>query len=192
AYPASDPTGGGDVRPPGRARRWRWWIVAGVALGIVVWLAFVGLSFVRALQDSRSAQSAVDTARTQLTAAGAGVLSNQSTATLQQANRRVAALHSDLSNPALTPLTVLPWVGTQIRSARGIAASADKVSAVGVQALNQANAALAQEHGPGPGRIAVLRQLADIADGARRSLAGLDTGPSSGLVGTLNRRHAQL
>jgi hypothetical protein len=151
----------------------------------------MAISLVRALQDSHSALSAADTARAQLSN-GAGILSAQSTATLQQANQRFAATNSDLSSPALTPLTILPWVGAQVRSARAIASSADKVTAVGQQAINQANAALVQEHGPGPGRIAVIRQLADIADSARRSLVGLDTGPSSGLVGTLNRRRTQL
>jgi hypothetical protein len=61
-----------------------------------------------------------------------------------------------------------------------------------VQALNHATAALAQEHGPGPGRVLVLRRLASIADTTRGELAGLDTGPSSGLVGTLSHRRAQL
>lgn len=163
-----------------------------VALGIVVWLGFIALALVRALQDGNNAQSAADAARTQLTGSGAGVLSTQSTATLQQANKRVAALSSDLSSPALTPLTVLPWVGTQVRSARAVASGADKVSAAGVVALNQANAALAQEHGPGPGRVIILRRMASIADTARASLVGLDTGPSSGLVGTLSHRRAQL
>src|SRR5205823_8908567 len=60
------------------------------------------------------------------------------------------------------------------------------------QAFSQANAALAQEHGPGPGRIAVLERLAGVANTARASLAGLDTGPSSGLVGTLAHRHSEL
>ena len=59
-------------------------------------------------------------------------------------------------------------------------------------ALSQANAALAQEHGPGPGRVIILRRLATIADTARASLVGLDTGPSSGLVGTLSQRRSQL
>ncbi len=188
----SGPVRGGNARSPRRARRWWPWIVSGVVLGIIVWLAFVALSLVRALQDSHTAQSAADTARTQLTSAGAGVLSTQSTASLQLANHRVAALDSDLSNPALTPLQVLPWVGTQIRSARALATTADKVSAAGVVALNQANAALAQPHGPGPGRVLILRRMASIADTARASLAGLDTGPSSGLVGTLSHRRAQL
>ena len=192
AGPGSDPTGGGNARAPRRRRR-RWpWIVGGLALLILVWVGFMALSLVRALQDSHSAQSAADTARAQLTSAGGGVLSTQSTTSLQQANQRVAALHSDLSSPALTPLTVLPWVGTQIRSARAVASSADTVSAAGVQALNQANAALAQPHGPGPGRVALLQRLASIADTARSSLVGLDTGPSSGLVGTLSHRRAQL
>ncbi|HEX6476109.1 MAG TPA: DUF4012 domain-containing protein [Acidimicrobiales bacterium] len=188
----SGPGGGGQSRPPRRPRRWRRWTFGVLALGILVWLGFVALSLVRAVQDAHSAQSAADAARSQLTNTGAGVLSTQSTATLQQANRRFAALDSDLSSPALTPLTVVPWVGTQVRSARAVASSADKVSATGVVALNQANAALAQEHGPGPGRIVILRQLATIADTARASLAGLDTGPSSGLVGTLATRHSQL
>ena len=188
----SDPTGGGNARAPRRRRR-RWpWIVGSVALLILVWVVFMALSLVRALQDSHSAQSAADTARAQLTSAGGGVLSTQSTTSLTQANQRVAALHSDLSSPALTPLTVLPWVGTQIRSARAVASSADTVSAAGAQALNQANAALAQPHGPGPGRVALLQRLASIADTARNSLVGLDTGPSSGLVGTLSHRRAQL
>jgi hypothetical protein len=159
---------------------------------ILVWVGFLAVALVRALQDSHSAQNAADTARAQLTSAGGGVLSTQSTTSLQQANKQVAALNGDLSSPALTPLQILPWVGTQIRSARALATTADKASAAGVQAMNQANAALAQQHGPGPGRVVILRQLASIADTARRSLVGLDTGPSSGLVGTLSHRHAQV
>jgi hypothetical protein len=188
----SDPARGSNARPQRRPRHWGRWIVAGFALGIVIWLGFVALALVRALQDSHNAQSAADVARAQLTQAGAGVLSTQSTTTLQEANKRVAALDSDLSSPALTPLTVLPWVGTQIRSARAVSSSADKLSAAGVVALNQANATLAQEHGPGPGRIIILRRLASIADSARASLTGVDMGPSSGLVGTLLHRRAQL
>jgi hypothetical protein len=175
-----------------RRRHWGRWIAAGVVLGVLVWLAFVAVALLRTVQDAHNAQSAADAARTQLTQAGAGVLSTQSTATLQAANRRVAALDSDVSSPALTPLTVLPWVGTQIRSARAVSSSANKVSAAGVLALNQANFVLAQEHGPGPGRVLILQRLASIADTARASLNGLDLGPSSGLIGTLSHRRSQL
>ena len=188
----SDPTGGGNARPPRRRHRWWPWVLAGLILGIVAWLGLVADSLLRAVQDSHTAQSAADQARTQLTSAGAGVLSTQSVASLQEANRRVAALDNDLSNPALTPLQILPWAGTQVSSARALATSSDKASAAGVVALDQANAALAQPHGPGPGRVLLLQRLASIADSAHNVLAGLDTGPSSGLIGALSHRQAQV
>jgi hypothetical protein len=191
AESTSRPGGGGGRPAASQKSRRRRWVIAAIGLGVIVWVGFVALSLVRALQDSRSAMATADSARAQLSNGG-GILSARSTATLQKANQRFAATHSDLSNPALTPLTVLPWVGTQVRSARAIAASADKLTAVGQQAVSQANAALAQEHGPGPGRVAVLQKLASIADMARTSLVGIDTGPSSGMVGTLAHRHTQL
>src|SRR5436309_14940077 len=94
--------GGGGRRPVAsqkRRRRRRRWIIAAIGLGVVVWLGFMAISLVRALQDSHRALSAADAARAQLSNGG-GLLSARSTATLQQANQRFAATHSDLSNPA--------------------------------------------------------------------------------------------
>src|SRR2546421_12625626 len=99
----NDPDGRGH-RPVAARKRRRRWILAVVGLGIVVWLVFMAISLVRALQDSHSAVSAADAARAELSSGG-GILSSQSTASLERANRRFAATPSDLSSPALTPLT---------------------------------------------------------------------------------------
>jgi Protein of unknown function (DUF4012) len=166
-------------------------LVAGAAFAICLWVGLTAISLIQAMYDSRSAMAAADSVRARLSSSN-GILSKQSTATLARANDRFAALHDDLSTPVLTPLTWVPWLGIQIRSARAIATTADRVTAVGRQAATDVNAALARQHGPGPARVAIIRRMASIADSARASIAHLDPGPSKGLVSSLRHRHDQL
>ena len=115
--------------------------------------------------------------------------STSSVVQLDAARAEFEAAGSDLSSPLFGPITVVPVIGRQLRSARALSSAAGTVSGVGSSFITQVHDVLHQPHGAGPDRVTSLRELASVSSSARQQLTQVDTGPSQALVAPLASKH---
>ncbi|MGH3578956.1 MAG: hypothetical protein ACRDU0_15565, partial [Mycobacterium sp.] len=155
---------------------------------MVVWAALSGWQLWKAVQDARAGLDAVKVARTRESAID--VVKQSTLAPLALAQADFAAARSHLDFPLLVPIRIGPVLGRQYGSVRAMAGAAEQAAAVGQRAILQAHQTLGLPHSAGPDRVATLRRLGAIAATADASLAGLDLGPSDGLIAALGTRRA--
>jgi len=159
----------------------------GVVVLLLVWGAVVAAGAWSAYRHDQRGLDALQSVRqtsdpTTLTAAS-------TEATLHGAAAEFGAAHDDLTGPLMAPVTWLPVLGRQLRSARALSSAAEQVSTVGARFLGQVHDVLDQPHGAGPERVQSLRRLSALSLSAAHQLDGIDTGPDQALVGPLARKH---
>ena len=159
----------------------------GVVVLLLVWGAVVAAGAWSAYRHDQRGLDALQSVRqtsdpTTLTAASPA-------ATLHGAAAEFGAAHDDLTGPLMAPVTWLPVLGRQLRSARALSSAAEQVSTVGARFLGQVHDVLDQPHGAGPERVQSLRRLSALSLSAAHQLDGIDTGPDQALVGPLARKH---
>ncbi len=164
-------------------RRRTWLIIGVVVVLLVVWAALLGVKAWSAYRHDQKGLANLEQVKSELTPGE--LTSHGSVQLLDAARAEFASAQADLSSPLFSPLTVVPVIGRQIRSARALSAAAGTVSEVGATLVAQAHAVLNAPHAAGPDRVRALQELSSIAASAQRSLAGIDTGPAAGLVAPL-------
>ncbi|NNL12385.1 MAG: DUF4012 domain-containing protein [Acidimicrobiia bacterium] len=104
---------------------------------------------------------------------------------LSAASDDFSSAQSELRSPWVTPLRIVPWIGTQIRSADALSNSASIVAnelaeaaARVVEVKDESQAELITKAG-------ASRELLAVVRAARARFADLDLGPAGGLVGAL-------
>lgn len=147
------------------------------------WAAGCGLLLVSARSDLNQGVASVEAARA--AGPGAGALKGQSLPELRQAEAAFHRAHSRVSSPVMAPAGWLPAVGRQLRSVRDLSGSAEKVVAVGIEAVTAASAEFDRPQQTGPSRVELVRALSRISARSVQQLEGLRLGPSEGLVGPL-------
>ncbi len=167
--------------------RTRWIVGCGVLLVVVSWGAVVAVHVWSAYRHDQRGLAALTAVRSN---------SDPSTLTASATERSLRAAATEfssadaaLSGPLITPVTVVPVLGRQIRSARSLSAAAEQVSTIGSNFLVQVHDVLDQPHGPGPQRVQSLRHLSALSLVASRQLHAIDTGPSRALVSPLASKH---
>ena len=180
----------GAVGPEGRRRGRRFGVAALVVLGLAGWAATCAVTLAQARRDALAGIDAVERAE-ELTSPSE-LVDGTALAPLRQAGDAFRRARRGLDNPAVLPLRVLPVVGRQVRSARALAGAADDIAAIGTQAVEEAQEALAQPRDTGPERVALLRRLGTAAARFERRLAAVDLGPGRALVDPLAERRAEL
>jgi hypothetical protein len=153
---------------------------------VVAWAALVAVKTWSAYRHDQAGLASLEQVKAHLTPGQ--LTSSGSVHLLDAAQSEFKSAQSDLSSPLITPMTIVPVLGRQVRSVRALSAAAGTVSAVGSEFLSQVHGVLDEPHTAGPERVTSLRQLATIAASAERQLAGIDTGPSSALVAPLARK----
>ncbi len=178
-----------DASPRRSRRRTVLWVVSGVVVLFLLWVAASAWQLVRAYEDSRRGLDAVNVARSQLS--GSDLVNQLPLAPLSAAHADFASAEAHLSWPLLAPLHVVPVAGRQYSSAQHLASAAEQVTSAGSSAVSQVHEVLGLPHSAGPDRVATLRRLAAVASSTHASLTGLDLGPSQALLSPLASKRAQ-
>jgi hypothetical protein len=159
---------------------------------LVVLVAWMAIGVVGLLRARSRAQAGIDRLdRAQSTLHAADILRGDGLDALRGAHRDFAAAHSAAGPVFTAPLRILPVVGRQVRSVDALAGAAERVTAVGARATEQAQRAVRTPAQAGPERLALVDRLATIGASARRDLTGIDLGPSKALVGPLANGRAR-
>ena len=170
-------------------RRRRLWLLVGVVI-VLAWAAAAAASLLRARSDLEAGLASVR--RAQKLTSPADLVDGRPQGDLREAARSFDRGHDRLASPVVAPLKLLPVLGRQLRSATALADTAARVSAVGSDAVADAQRALRLPHETGPERVALLRELGEVARRAAVRLDDLDLGPRKALIGTLAERRAEL
>ena len=161
-----------------------------VVLALAAWVAVCAVTLRQARRDALAGIDAVERAE-ELTSPSE-LVDGTALAPLREAGDAFRRARRGLDNPAVLPLRVLPVVGRQVRSARALAGAADDIATIGTQAVEEAQAALAQPRQTGPERVALLRRLGAAASRFEGRLAAVDLGPGRALVDPLAERRVEL
>jgi hypothetical protein len=154
---------------------------------IVAWGAILAARAVSAYHHDQRGLAALEQVKSNL--GPNDLTSSGSIQLLDQAQAEFASASSELSSPLFAPVTILPVIGRQLRSARALSTAAGTVCSVGSTFLTRVHAVLNGQHGAGPERVASLRQLAAITASSSAQLADIDTGPSAGLISPLAAKY---
>jgi hypothetical protein len=157
-------------------------VVVGVLAVLAVWGAFVAVALVRARSDTRDGIDALQRVQNELTPQellrGGGVDQLRvAGADFRRARKRVRS-------PFVVPLRILPVIGRQIASVDTLTGSAARVVDIGVEAIDEARAAVDAGHPVGAARVALVKHIAAIADRSSGQLRSVDLGPTH-LIGPL-------
>jgi hypothetical protein len=107
------------------------------------------------------------------------------TAELSTASRDFASARSQLRAPWVTPLRIVPWVGTQVRSADALSNSASIVADELAAATSRVLEIKDESQTEAITKAGASQELLAIVRSARTRFADLDLGPAGGLVGAL-------
>jgi hypothetical protein len=174
----------GDVR----ARRRRLVLLV-VLVVVVLWALVLAAKTLSAYHDASAGIDQLQSVKSHLSPGEATAAGTE--ATLRSAEAHFAAASGSLDSPIFLPVEVVPVVGRQFRSVKALSGAARTVAGTGADFLHQVNGLVDAPHGAGPERVASLRALAADSAAAARTLDGVETGPSAGLVAPLARREAQ-
>jgi hypothetical protein len=154
------------------------WVVLGVA-----WMAW-------AVHAADAGRDHLLEARTTLTPND--LLAGTGTDLVLAAQDDFERAESRASSPVAAPLRILPGVGDQVASIEAMAAAAADVSKVAANAIEEASAELNVAVPTGEGRVALLRDVADVAERASARVAVVELGPSAGLLGPVRTARDEL
>jgi len=153
-------------------------------LVVVAWLAF----------DARRSMVAgvAELRQVRRQASVTALLEPERRADLAAAQRDFDRAQHRLDSPVLWPARVLPVASRHLRAADKLVSSAQ----AGTTAADDALAALAElterPHAEGPERVALVRDLATVADQAETALAAVDPGSPDALIGPLGDAVAEM
>ncbi len=165
-----------------RLNRRRVLIVTGLA---GLWLGLVFFSLLQANRETNSGIDKLETARADFTLED--LESGEVQAALADAALDFDSAHGHLRAPWVTPLRLVPFVGTQVRSADALSSSAAATLHALHSGTDQLLAVKRQTEDGSVKRVEAAGLTATISADTISSLVALELGPSSGLVPPLHR-----
>jgi hypothetical protein len=156
-----------------------------VVLVLVAWSAFAGLRLVAARDHAQRGLDELKAAQRQLDPAA--LIRGKDLPQLRRAETEFRQASDAADSGFVSPFTVLPWVGRQVRSVRALTSGASTVVRVGVHAMDSSRQELKATAKSGPERIALVQHLGAIGAQASGDLAGVSLGPGDALLGPLAR-----
>lgn len=172
----------------GGARR-RWAVRVGLALGLA-WLAATGWLLVSARAAAR--QGAAELRRVRRQATISTLLAPGAERDLAGAVTHFDRARARLDNPLLLPLRAVPVVSRHLGAARGAARGASQAGVVARDALGPLRALVERDHGTGPQRLDLLRDLAMVARRVDADLGRIDLPDPRRLAGPVGDPVAEL
>lgn len=165
---------------PRKRRRWPW-VIGVAALLVAVWLNAAASRIFQARDLALSGVGRLETVRQDVNIDA--VADGELTADLEAAAEDFETAQSEVRSWLVSPLRLMPWVGTQIRSADALSGSAARVAtALAVASADvEALATVAAE----TDRVGVAREALAIVQRTKQSFADLDLGPAGGLTRSL-------
>lgn len=153
---------------------------------VVVLVVWVGVAGVRLLSARDHAQRGLDELRAaQRQLDPAALIRGRDLPQLRRAEAEFAKASDAADSPVVSPLTVVPWVGRQVRSVRALTGGASTVVHVGVDAMNRSRSELDATAKSGPERIALVQRLGAVGRTAAARLDAVGLGPGDALLGPL-------
>ncbi len=141
------------------------------------------VSLLRARHDANLGMDQVRLARSTLTPTD--VVRGQGAGFLSAARTDFARAHRHVASPWIAPLRFVPVIGRQIRSIDALTGSAERVVAVGSDAMSRSRHELNVHVATGGSRLNQIRDIGLIADESSRKLEHVDLGPRNALIGPL-------
>ncbi len=154
-------------------------LAVGVA-AVVLWMLWCAWIFFGAAGDLRDGGDALRSVRREATIGG--LVDDATRDELEQARGSFDDAAAGLGSPVLAPMRLVPVVGRHVRAADRLAEAGAEGSSVALDVLDDLDALIAQPHGTGPERLAVLEAMASAADDARQGLASIEVGERGTLV----------
>lgn len=162
------------------------WVLLGVM--VVVWVGLCALTLLRSATQLQSGVAMTSRVRGEVSAQD--LVDNRVGGDLNAAVQHFDRAHRMLSEPWLTPLGVLPYVGRQLHSAQALAAAADTVGRAGSQTVDQAHLLLNAPHATPVERVGVIRRLATTIATLDRQTSHVSLGPGNALLPVLAAKRA--
>ncbi|NNL98837.1 MAG: DUF4012 domain-containing protein [Acidimicrobiia bacterium] len=170
------------LEPPTGVPRIRRLVIGGVVLGVVVfWLLIAGGRLFEARDLALAGVDRLEGLRGRLDMDD--VIERTIIPDLEAAAADLQAANDKVRSPVIAPLRLVPWVGTQVRSADALSAAAGTATSALAEAADDV-AGLA-ESGSASDRVAIAVEGLAIIRRARETLDRLDLGPSDGLTRSL-------
>ena len=170
-------------RSPGRRR------VTVLLLGVAaVWVVAAAVQLARSYVDGRAGSAEIGRARETL--ASPDPWDDGVEHRIEAARRSFGRARRMAGGRLVAPIRTLPVVGRQVRSFVDLAGTAEQVAALSRVAVADARGVLGARPPAGAGRVAALRELAELSSRTEAALGTLDLRHSTDLVRPLARRWA--
>lgn len=158
-------------------RRGALWALVVVAAWLLLGVAWV----LWAARSADAGRDRLEEARVELSTGD--LLAGRGSEVIAAAERDFERAEARAGSPVTAPLRLLPGVGEQVRSLEEVTSAAAEVAGVARGAVDEASAELNGAVPSGEGRVALLRDVADVAERASAEVAVVDPGSEDGLVG---------
>jgi hypothetical protein len=153
----------------------------------LLWLVLGALWLAWAVHAADSGRDRLGSVRSTLTPDD--LLAGRGTDEILTAQADFERAEARAGSPVVAPLRLLPGIGRQVESLEAMAGAAAEVSGVTAAAVEEAGAELNVAVPTGAGRVALLRDVAAVAERASAQVAVVDLGPRSGLLGPVRSAH---
>jgi len=158
-------------------------VITLAAVVVVVWGAVAAFLLAAAALSLANGSDALSSARSQATVAA--LTSPSSTEQLDDAQADFDAAKAKLHSPLVAPTKVIPILGRQVRAMDRLATTGSEGTSAASAALSDVRTLSEGSRAGGPERVAMLRDLAEVAGTLHAQLEDLDPGSANGLVGPL-------
>jgi hypothetical protein len=173
-----------------KERRQRLMLVgAGIAVLVGAWLASAAGSVSRGRSQALAGLNRLEAVREEFEIESLN--SGELNAELAAAADEFASAQSTLRAPWVTPLRIVPWAGTQIRSADALSGSAATVAQTLAAATDEVLAIEDATQARTINKAEASSRLLSLTRETRTTLSGLELGPATGLVGSLANARAR-
>ena len=180
SQPEDDANSDGGKSDVGNSKRRRRRVPMLPAAVVAVWVLASALQVFRVYTAMDEGRDIAESARAKI--ADGRLRDELPVGELRRARDAFEKAHDRARNPLLAPARILPIVGRQVRAVTSMSGAAASITDVGADAATEVNALLNEERGSGPGRVELLRKLADIAERSNDRIADVNIGSGNALV----------